>query len=201
MNRLAEEDDDLRRAGSLCLDEEDVFTWPDPVPLRRRVGLVGDRPVLFRGSLFDNVAFGLRVVGLDERECARRVEQALRRVDLWEALGPRLDRLATDLPAGDRQRLCLARALALDPDVLLLDQPSRRLDPVATAALEEVILRLRTSCTVLLSTHDLQQAGRLADVTAFLDRGTVVEAGPTEDLFTRPRDPATEAYLSRRYVQ
>ncbi len=200
VNRLAEESEHFRRAGRVYLDDDDVLAQADPVPLRQRVGWLGDRPALFRGTIFDNVAFGPRLAGWPPRDVARRVEESLRTVALWEALEGRLDTPAARLDPAEQQRLCLARALALDPDVLLLDEPTRRLDALATSALEEILLGFRGLRTVLLVTHDTQQAGRVADVTAFFDRGTLVEAGPTEDLFTRPRDPATEAYLSRRYA-
>jgi len=200
VNRLAEESDDFRRAGRLFLDDEDVLAQADPTTLRQRVGWLSDRPALFRGTVYDNVAFGPRIAGFPPREVARRVEESLREAGLFAALERRLQLPASDLALVDQQRLCLARALALDPEVLLLDEPTRRLDALATNGLEEVLLGFRGERTVVLVTHDTQQAGRVADVTAFFDRGTLVEAGATEDLFTHPRDPATEAYLSRRYA-
>jgi phosphate transport system ATP-binding protein len=198
VNRLDEGLRGFRHEGRVWLDDLDVDSV-DAVRLRRRVGMVFKDPAPFPRSVLDNVGFGLWAAGVGARERARRVEDVLRRCGLWDEVGWALDSLATRLSPGQQQRLCFARALAVEPDVLLLDDPTSAVDPVAAAQIEELILAERDRSTVILVTNDVQQAGRLADVTAFMDRGTVVESGPTEDLFTRPRQPATEAWLSRRF--
>lgn len=189
----------FRREGRVLLDGVDTRELPVR-ELRRRVGMVFERPTVFRRSVFDNVAFPLRSAGLGRRDIDARVEQALRDAHLWSELEWRLDVLAPSLPPGLQQRLCVARALALWPDVLILDEPTAALDPLSTGLLEDLVLDLRRQRTVVLVTRDAHQAGRLADVTAFMQDGRVVEAAPTAELFTLPRHPDTEAYLTRRYA-
>ncbi len=197
-NRLAELDPGFRLQGSVRLGDQEVGAL-EPTVLRRRVGMVFDRPTAFARSLIDNVGFGLQFAGVPVREREDRIEAALRRAGLWEALKDRLDEPASRLPAGLRQRLCIARALALEPQVLLLDEPTLRLHPAEAAAVERLVSGLAGSLTVVFATADAAQAGRIADHIVLMDGGRVVEEGPAEELFTNPREPATEAYLSRRF--
>lgn len=194
LNRLHDLTPGVRVRGRVLLDGADTARM-DPVELRRRVGMVFQRPNLFPGTVFANVAWGLRLQGA--RDLGGHVERALRRAGLWEEVRGRLHGPAGALSGGQQQRLCLARALALDPEVLLLDEPTSALDPAATARFEALVRELRDEVTVVMVTHNLAQARRLADGIAFFQAGELVEAGPTATLFTRPRDPRTAAYLAR----
>jgi len=197
VNRLAELEPRFRVEGAVYLDDQDTSSL-DPTTLRQRIGMVFERPTAFPRSASDNVGFGLALAGISGVERTRRVQEALERVGLWDELDdPSVpaDRLA----AGQRQRLCIARALALRPRVLLLDEPTRWLHPADSARVEAVIGSLREEVTVLVSAVDASQAGRLADDVALLDQGRLVEHGPAAEVFTNPRQPATQAYLSRRF--
>jgi phosphate transport system ATP-binding protein len=174
----------------------------DPIRLRQGIGMVFQRPTPFPTmSIFDNVAAGLRAADRDmtRTRLADRVEFALRRSGLWTEVADRLHGQATALSGGQQQRLCLARALAVEPVVLLLDEPTASLDPRATQQLEELLYELRGQVTTIIVTHNLQQAARISDTTAFLLGGTIVESAPTRELFTTPRDPRTEAYVTGRF--
>lgn len=174
----------------------------DPGALRRRIGMVGQRPTPFVTlSVFENVAAGVRAhwPRLSRPELQARVEEALRRSGLWRDVADRLDGNAMALSGGQQQRLCLARALAVQPDVLLLDEPTASLDPLATQRIEELLYDLRGAVTVVLVTHNLLQAARISDDTVFLLEGRVVERSASRALFTAPRDPRTEAYLTGRF--
>ena len=187
--------------GTVLLDGEDVnLVSADPVAVRRRVGMVFQRSNPFPSSVFDNVAYGLRLHSrLDEARLELAVETALRAAALWDEVKDRLDSPASMLSGGQQQRLCIARALAVDPDVLLFDEPASALDPISTARVEELVLALGEKMTVVIVTHNLQQASRVADRTAFFLLGRLIEYGPTLDLFTTPRDERTEAYVSGRF--
>lgn len=196
-NRLAELEPDFRLDGRVSLDGQDLDSR-DPAELRRSVGLIFERPTAFAASLQDNVAFGLSLAGVSGVERSRRIEAALRRTGLWGD-GVDLSAPATALDVGARQRLCLARALALQPQVLMLDEPTRWLHPADAARIEAIIADLRGDITVIWATNDAAQAGRVADDVALLESGRLIEYGPTERVFTAPSEPATEAYLSRRF--
>ncbi len=199
-NRLHDLDPHARMHGSVKLDGAEILDrGVDVLALRRRVGMVFTTPTILASTIFDNVAFGLRAKGLNDRiALEERCERALRRAMLWEAVGPKLERRAAELSADQQQRLCLARVLALDPEVLVLDDPTAALDPVAGLALEEVILQLRRDHTVLIATNNLEQAARLSDTTCYLANGEVVESGETPLLFSRPADTRTEDFLAGR---
>ena len=169
----------------------------DPVEVRRRIGMVFQQPTPFPTSVFDNVAFGPRAGGFDG-DLHALVEDVLSAAGLWPEVADELDAPATALSAGQQQRLCIARTLAVRPSVLLMDEPTSALDPTATARIEALVHALKGAYTVVIATHDLQQAARLSDMTAFLDGGDLVEYGPTETLFTNPRDARTESYLTGR---
>jgi phosphate transport system ATP-binding protein len=168
------------------------------VQLRRRVGMVFQRPNPFPKSIYDNVAFGLRINGwtgsLDDA-----VEHSLRRAALWEEVKDQLHKSAYALSGGQQQRLCIARALAVDPEILLLDEPCSALDPVTTAKIEELMIELKKNYTIIIVTHNMQQAARVSDFTAFLLNGALVEFNPTPKLFTTPSDSRTEAYITGRF--
>jgi phosphate transport system ATP-binding protein len=202
LNRLHETAPGARASGLVLLDGRDARRL-DPADLRRRVGMVFQRPTPFPGrSVRDNVAAGLAALGTRAPRGAARddvVEGALRRAGLWAEVRDRLDEDAGRLSGGQQQRLCIARALAQAPDVLLLDEPTAALDPISAQKVEELVYALRAEITVVVVTHNLQQAARVADRTAFLLGGRLVEEGPSDALFTAPRDARTEAYVTGRY--
>jgi len=172
----------------------------DVVDLRRRIGMVFQKPNPFPKSIFDNVAYGPRTnAPCHERELPDRVEHALKRAALWDEVADRLDDVATGLSGGQQQRLCVARALANDPEMLLLDEPASALDPIATQRIEELLVELKKDVTIVIVTHNLQQAARIGDDAAFFYLGELVEFGRAEDLFTRPREQRTEAYVTGRF--
>jgi len=201
LNRMNDTIPGARVAGHVTLDGEEILgKHVDVVSLRRRVGMVFQRPQPFPKSIFDNVAFGLRAHGLDDkREIGRCVEEALGRAALWDEVKDRLESSALGLSGGQAQRLCIARALAVAPEVLLMDEPTSALDPIATARLEELIHELRSDLTIVIVTHSMHQAARVSQRTAFFYMGKLVEAGPTKKLFTRPSERRTEDYISGRF--
>jgi phosphate transport system ATP-binding protein len=190
-----------RMTGSILLDGRDVYApGTDVVALRRRVGMVFQRPAVFAMSVFDNVAYGPRAAGR-RASLGPAVESALRRAALWEEVRDRLDADAGALSLGQQQRLCIARALAVEPEVLLLDEPTSALDPGASARIEDLLRELRGSLTIVLATHALGQAARLAQTAAYLEDGALVEAGPAARVLSRPSDPRTAAFVSAGAVR
>src|SRR4029077_8109809 len=172
----------------------------DPIQLRRRVGMVFQRPNPFPKSIADNIAYGVRIGGIrNEQRIAEIVETCLRRAALWTEVKDKLRHSALSLSGGQQQRLCIARALAVDPEVLLMDEPASALDPIATARIEELIRELRESLTIVIVTHNMQQAARVSDATAFFYMGELIEHGPTEQIFTNPREPRTEDYVTGKF--
>ncbi len=200
-NRMNDLIPNVRTSGALTVLGEDVLAPSlDVVDLRRRVGMVFQRPNPFPRSILDNVAFGLRLLGIRDRgELEIRVEDALRRSALWDEVKDRLDRSALALSGGQQQRLCIARCLAVGPDVVLMDEPASALDPTATARIEELVLELKDRYTILVVTHNMQQAARISDRTAFMLQGTLVEYGDTRRMFTSPREKLTEDYITGRF--
>ena len=197
LNRMQETIRHTRAEGEILLDGQDIFAM-DVVNLRRRVGMVFQRPNPFPKSIFDNVAYGLRINGW-KGSLAECVEHSLRRAALWEEVKDQLHKSAYALSGGQQQRLCIARGLAVDPEVLLLDEPCSALDPVTTAKIEELLFQLKESCTIAIVTHNMQQAARSSDFTAFMLDGNLIEFNPTPTLFTTPADPRTEAYITGRF--
>jgi phosphate transport system ATP-binding protein len=200
-NRMNDLIPGVRMEGEAHVSDLDVLSpSTDVVELRRRVGMVFQRPNPFPKSIFDNVAFGLRMLGLKTRgELAARVEDSLRRAALWDEVKDRLQRSALQLSGGQQQRLCIARCLAVEPEVLLMDEPASALDPTATARIEELILALKERYTVVVVTHNMQQAARISDRTAFLLSGELIEYSDTKQLFTSPRKKVTEDYITGRF--
>jgi len=199
INRMHEEIPGARAGGRVLLDDDDVYgPGVDVVAVRRAIGMVFQKPNPFPTmSIFDNVAAGLR---LTSRKVGRdQVERALRGAGLWEEVKDRLPKPGIGLSGGQQQRLCIARALAVEPDVLLMDEPASALDPISTLKIEELVEELKARVTIVIVTHNMQQAARVADDTAFLLDGELVEVGPTEKIFTNPDDSRTEEYVTGKF--
>ena len=201
LNRMNDTIPSVRISGCVTLDGEDVYGADiDPVSVRRRVGMVFQKSNPFPKSIFDNVAFAPRIHGIRDAIVLREiVERSLRQAALWEEVHDRLDRSALDLSGGQQQRLCIARALAVEPEVLLMDEPASALDPIATAKIEELIHELKTRYTIVIVTHNMQQAARVSDYTAYFYLGRLIEVGPTEQVFTNPVRRETEDYITGRF--
>jgi len=201
INRLQELLPGTRHTGDLVFDGASVFARSvDPVELRRRIGMVFQRPNPFPKSVFDNVAYGPRVAqSARESQLPEIVETSLRRAALWDEVKDRLDDPGTSLSGGQQQRLCIARALANQPELLLMDEPCSALDPIATQRIEELIVELKRDYTIVIVTHNMQQAARVSDTTGFFYLGKLVEFGPTQQMFTSPKDERTEAYITGRF--
>jgi phosphate transport system ATP-binding protein len=201
INRLNELIPGAKRSGAIRLDGEDIYQkGMDVVTLRQRVGMVFQRWNPFPKSIYDNVAYGPRINASPKRaDLDAIVESALRRAALWDEVRDRLRDSALELSGGQQQRLCIARALANDPEVLLLDEPASALDPIATQKVEELVYELKRELTIVIVTHNLQQAARISDRTAFFYLGRLVEMGETQRLFTSPREQRTEAYITGRF--
>ena len=202
LNRMNDIIPKTRITGAVTVDGRDIYTpGLDVVALRRRVGMVFQRSNPFPKSIFDNVAYGIRVnrMASSRGDLNHRVEQSLRRAALWDEAKDRLHESALSLSGGQQQRLCIARALAVEPEVLLMDEPASALDPIATQRIEELIYELKREYTIVIVTHNMQQAARVSDVTAFFWLGKLVEIGPTESLFTNPREKLTDDYVTGRF--
>ncbi len=201
LNRMNDLIPNSRSEGGVLLDGEDIYGRNvDVVALRRRIGMVFQKPNPFPKSIFENVAYGLRVNGVKDKSfIASTVEKSLRRAALWDEVEERLYDSALGLSGGQQQRLCIARALAVEPEVLLMDEPASALDPIATQKIEDLIHELKQSYTIIIVTHNMQQAARVSDVTAFFYLGKLIEVGQTESLFTRPTLKQTEDYITGRF--
>jgi phosphate transport system ATP-binding protein len=201
LNRMNDLIEGTRHTGDILLDGEEIYGGgTDLVDLRRRVGMVFQKSNPFPRSVFENVVFGPRVAGLRHRGRLYEIaERCLKRAALWDEVKDRLNDSAFALSGGQQQRLCIARALATDPEVLLLDEPASALDPASTARIEDLIFELKRDYTIVIVTHNMQQAARVSDLTAFFYQGRLVEAGPTDQLYTRPRERQTEDYITGRF--
>jgi phosphate transport system ATP-binding protein len=190
-----------RAEGKILLDDQNIYDPDvDVVTLRRRIGMVFQKPNPFPKSVFDNVAYGLRVNGVrDKTHVANKVEQSLKNAALWDEVKDRLYDSALGLSGGQQQRLCIARAMAVEPEVLLMDEPCSALDPIATQKIEELINQLKEEYTIIIVTHNMQQAARVSDITAFFYLGKLIEVGETDALFTRPKLKETEDYITGRF--
>lgn len=201
INRMNDTIDIARVTGDILIDGEDITdARVDPVQLRAKVGMVFQKPNPFPKSIYDNVAYGPKIHGLarNKADLDEIVERALRRGAIWDEVKDRLQEPGTGLSGGQQQRLCIARAVATEPEVLLMDEPCSALDPIATAQVEELIDELRQSYSVVIVTHSMQQAARVSQKTAFFHLGNMVEYGETDRIFTNPEDPRTESYISGR---
>ena len=202
LNRMNDVIPGTRVAGEVRIDDRDIYApGTDVVELRRKVGMVFQKSNPFPKSIFDNVAYGLRINRLtsNNAELAERVEQALLDAALWEEVKDRLKSSALSLSGGQQQRLCIARALAIRPEVVLMDEPASALDPVATYKIEELIVELKKQYTIVIVTHNMQQAARVSDTTAFFLLGKLIEVNPTEKMFTNPEEKLTEDYITGRF--
>ncbi len=202
LNRMHDLNPIVRVEGKVLLDGEDIYApGVDPVAVRRRVGMVFQRPTPFPTmSIFENVVAGLRLVGIrDKRRLFEAAERALKMAALWDEVKDRLHQPAVGLSGGQQQRLSIARALAVEPEVLLMDEPTSALDPISTQAIEDLLTTLKEDVTIVIVTHNMQQAARVSDYTAFFLDGELVEFDRTEKIFTNPKDPRTEAYITGRF--
>ncbi len=197
LNRMHETVSTSRLEGEVLLDQQNILAQ-DVTALRRRVGMVFQRPNPFPKSIFENIAYGPRINGF-KGPIADVVEKSLRNAALWDEVKDHLHKSAYELSGGQQQRLCIARALAVEPEVLLLDEPCSALDPISTAKIEELLVELKNLTTLAIVTHNMQQAARVSDFTAFVLTGQVIEFNPTPQLFTTPTDPRTEAYITGRF--
>jgi phosphate transport system ATP-binding protein len=201
INRLNDLIPGIRHEGDMCLDGQSIFDkGVDVVAIRQSVGMVFQRWNPFPKSIYENVAYGPRINGVDTDESLDEiVERSLRRAALWDEVKDRLRTSALGLSGGQQQRVCIARALANQPEVLLLDEPASALDPSSTQKIEELVYELKQELTIIIVTHNLQQAARASDHTAFFFMGELIEFGPTDQIFTRPREERTEAYITGRF--
>ncbi len=202
LNRMNDVIPNVRMEGEILLDGQNIISpGIDVVALRRNVGMVFQQPNPFPKSIFDNIAYGLRINGLAASAAERqsRVEEALRQAAIWDEVKDRLRKNALGMSGGEQQRLCIARALAVRPEILLMDEPASALDPISTAKIEDLIFRLKKDYTIVIVTHNMQQAARVSDYTAFFLQGELIELGPTVDIFTNPRDKRTEDYITGRF--
>jgi phosphate transport system ATP-binding protein len=201
LNRMNELIPHTRTEGTVTLDGQDIYRpGVDVVSLRQRVGMVFQRPNPFPKSVYENVAFGPKVLGIDSKdEIGQKVEQSLKAAALWPEVSNHLHSSALGLTLGQQQRLCIARVLAVEPEVILMDEPCSALDPLATLKIEELMKELKKDYTIVIVTHNMQQAARTSDWTGFFLMGEMLEYGPTGDLFTRPKDHRTENYITGRY--
>lgn len=199
LNRM----NDIHKArveGKVLIDDTDIYNSKvDTIQLRRRVGMVFQQPNPFPMSIYDNVAYGPRIHGVENKKLDRIVEDSLKKAALWEEVKDRLDHNALRFSGGQQQRLCIARALAVDPDVILFDEPCSALDPTSTAKIEDLLRKLRKDYTIVIVTHNMQQAGRVSDYTAFFLMGELIEFGETEKIFEKPQDRRTEEYITGRF--
>lgn len=200
LNRMNDLVKNCRITGKVLLDQKDIYTDMKTTVLRKKVGMVFQKPNPFPMSIYDNVAYGPRTHGIHNKlELDKIVEKSLHQAAIWDEVKDRLNKSALGLSGGQQQRLCIARALAIEPEVLLMDEPTSALDPISTAKIEELVLELKKDYTIIMVTHNMQQALRISDQTAFFLLGEVVEYNKTSALFSVPEDPRTEDYITGRF--
>jgi phosphate transport system ATP-binding protein len=200
LNRMNETIPGTRMQGLILLDDTDIYKFRDVSVVRTRVGMVFQKSNPFPKSIFDNVAYGLRVNGINDKQfIIEAVEHALKSAFLWEEVKDKLDKNAYMLSGGQQQRLCIARALAVRPEVLLMDEPASALDPISTSKIEDLIAELKKNYTIVIVTHNMQQAARVSDTTAFFYEGNMIESGATKMIFTKPSKKRTEDYITGRF--
>ena len=201
LNRMHDLTPGARVTGKITLDGQDIYAEDvDPVTVRHRIGMVFQRPNPFPKSIFENVVYGPKIHGENNAKKLQEIcERSLRSAALWDEVKDRLNRSALDLSGGQQQRLCIARVLAVEPEVILMDEPASALDPIATSKIEDLIGELKREYTVIIVTHSMQQAARISDFTTFFLLGELIEVGTTSEIFTRPKDKRTEDYITGRY--
>jgi phosphate transport system ATP-binding protein len=200
LNRMNDLIEGCRVTGEILLDGEDIYQYPDINKLRKKVGMVFQKPNPFPMSVYDNIAFGPRTHGIKSRhKLDEIVERSLRDAAIWDEVKDRLRKSALSLSGGQQQRLCIARALAVDPEVILMDEPTSALDPISTSKIEDLLMELKKSYTVVIVTHNMQQAVRVSDKTAFFLLGELVEYSTTEQMFSMPKDQRSEDYITGRF--
>lgn len=201
LNRMNDLIDTFHKTGKVLLDGDDIYDPKvDVVDLRKRVGMVFQKPNPFPKSIYDNVAYGLQIHGItDKRILNEKVEESLRAAALWDEVKNKLDKSAMGLSGGQQQRLCIARTIAVEPEVILMDEPCSALDPISTTKIEDLIHRLKKDYTIIIVTHNMQQATRVSKCTAFFLNGEIIESGPTDRIFIEPLDQRTEDYITGRF--
>jgi phosphate transport system ATP-binding protein len=201
LNRMNDMIDSFKKDGTVLLDGKDIYgPKVDVVDLRKRVGMVFQKPNPFPKSIFDNVAYGLRIHGVNDKDfIQKRVEDSLKEAALWDEVKDKLDKSAMGLSGGQQQRLCIARTIAVEPEVILMDEPCSALDPISTTKIEDLIHKLKNDFTIIIVTHNMQQATRVSKYTAFFLNGEIVESGLTDKLFMEPVDKRTEDYITGRF--
>lgn len=200
INRMNDLIENVCITGEIIFEGKDIYKDYDVIGLRRKIGMVFQKPNPFPMSVYDNVSYGPKIHGVKgKKQLDEIVEKSLKGAALWDEVKDRLNKSAMGLSGGQQQRLCIARTLAVEPDVLLMDEPTSALDPISTSKVEDLIGKLKEKYTVVIVTHNMQQAGRISDNTAFFLVGEIVESGPTEDLFYRPQDKRTEDYITGRF--
>lgn len=192
---------DVTVTGKISFNGQDIYSpQMDTVELRKKVGMVFQQPNPFPFSVFDNVAYGLRIAGMKDKEkIARIVEESLKKAAVWDDVKDKLDQSALSLSGGQQQRVCIARVLAIEPEVILLDEPTSALDPISSAQIERMLMELKNEYTMIIVTHNMQQASRISDNTAFFLSGELIEFGETSQIFTNPKEKQTEDYISGRF--
>lgn len=200
LNRMNDLEDGVKVTGRIHLDGVDIYKEMDSITLRHRVGMVFQQPNPFPKSIYDNVAYGPRIHGIRKKsQLDEIVERSLRQAAIWDELKDRLNKSALGLSGGQQQRLCIARTLAVQPDVILMDEPTSALDPISTMKIEDLALELKKDYTIVIVTHNMQQASRISDKTAFFLLGELIEYGETTELFANPKNPKTEEYITGRF--
>ena len=200
LNRMNDLIEGCKITGQVLLDGKDIFTELDVNVLRKRVGMVFQKPNPFPMSVYDNIAYGPRTHGIRSKaKLDQIVEEKLRQAALWEDVKDRLKKSALGLSGGQQQRLCIARALAVEPEVLLMDEPTSALDPISTSKIEDLVMDLKKDYTIVIVTHNMQQAARISDITVFFLLGEIIEVGKTDQIFSMPRDKRTEDYITGRF--
>ncbi len=200
LNRMNDLEDGVKVTGRIHLDGVDIYKEMDSITLRHRVGMVFQQPNPFPKSIYDNVAYGPRIHGIRKKsQLDEIVEKSLRQAAIWDELKDRLNKSALGLSGGQQQRLCIARTLAVQPDVILMDEPTSALDPISTMKIEDLALELKKDYTIVIVTHNMQQASRISDKTAFFLLGELIEYGETTELFANPKNPKTEEYITGRF--